>query len=250
LFIGSLRTINLGSDNMSSILKPQNRTKLYAIFVIVAIVGGYVVLSQGGYLNANVTTDLGSDSQCSYAYEIVGIDENGDTVQIPVDTNPLQSGFSIGGIAAVKLGIGVEWTVTGTGVDWSTLVVSGTVEISIVTGVNTDGDNTGGDVVGLIYADVMILTFSDTNLTGVWQEILELGSDLADSSDSRIDGSVVSDDTDTYLGEGWYYKFDCKMTATVTDVIGDSLSESITVGVFGVWIQYDSELGLSGKILD
>jgi len=237
------------------IMEKQNRTKLYAVLMLVVLgsVGAYMFLNSSGGLSGDITDDIGGEAQCSYGYDLQGVDEDGNTFDIPADPNPLQSAFDIAGVEATSLNVGVDWIASGEGVDWNTFALSGEIEISVVTSIG-ESDNT--DLAGgLDYTVEKTIIFTSTNLDDMFTEVLILGSDIAHNSEYRIMGSEIEEvargtgEVYSYPGEGWYYKFVYKITASVNDILGDPIISEQILGEFGLWIEWGAAFTLTGNVL-
>jgi len=236
---------------MSMLLRSENRTKLYAAIMIVALSFGVIfALTQTMSLDGNYIGDIGGNAQCSYGYELQGIDEDGNIFDIPVDANPLQSAFNIDGDAAETLLAGVSWSAVGDGVDWNTFSLDGEIKISVISAFG--GDDNTDSTSGIEYTMEKTIFFTSVNVDDSFSEILVLGTDIAFNSDYKVWGYEIGDPTQdipSYMGEGWYYKFEYSITARVTDVLGDTIVESENLGSFGLWIEYGVEFILTGTVL-
>jgi len=107
---------------MSFIMKPKNRTKLYAIIAIAVIGGGLFMFygedmigfASGLFIFEN---EDGIAGQCAVDASLGAYDANGDLIE----TKMLQSGFYISGVEVSKIVFSIMLTLSGSNIDWDTV---------------------------------------------------------------------------------------------------------------------------------
>ena len=120
---------------MSSLLKPNNRNKLFALLIIISIGSGLFFFygnkmigedtatvdfsgssASSGDTTTTTTTITEVLGQCIIHAWLGAYDVDGNLIEKKI----LQSGYTIGGIEVAKLVFHIDLTIIGDGVDWNT----------------------------------------------------------------------------------------------------------------------------------
>jgi hypothetical protein len=233
-------------NNRFGRLTKKGKTPLIAIILIMAIVGGLLIFSNNGLI-LNYIYKFNDSSQCSFTYSLYGIDDNGNRVEIPTDSNPLQSAFLVGGVSVPSINVGLNWTASGKGVQWNTLTLHSVINITMVTGTH---ETEGGPGPEATWGVDCSLIHDSTNITGSWINTLVLGHDIASNVAYKVKGSDLTwtPGIGTKPGEGWYYKFSITITGHILDELNTQINITKDLGSFGIWIQYDVSFTINGNI--
>ena len=222
----------------------KSRAPLVIVVMAIIIVGVLAVGINSGLIKIG-SFSVGETSQCGYTYELVGIDDYGNEINIPVHTNVLQSAFSVSGVEVTSIEGKVGWDVSRSGVDWSTLAISGTIKVYLATSL-IQGDSEIFSDGAPSYTLMGTIPFISNNQTGTYDKVFVLGSDIATLTDSnkiaREEFKIVPP-TDSHW---WVYKFVCSLTATITGELGEPISDTQVLGEFGVVIIYGATINVGG----
>ena len=108
---------------MSSLLKPKNRTKLYAIIVVVVVgLGAFLYFGQGMSATAeshfNLYSDSGESGDVAKMSAFIGAyDRSGNLVK----DKTLQSGFMVEGVEIAYIDFIIKFTVVLHNIDWNAM---------------------------------------------------------------------------------------------------------------------------------
>lgn len=104
----------------------MDRKKIIALLVVAIATSGILLLGANKELVKTVEDDLdfGNDAQYSVIVDFYGYFD-GERVAVPIVAAP----WSIGGQIVDELAVNVSWTASGSFMDWSTLLVMGSLKI-------------------------------------------------------------------------------------------------------------------------
>jgi hypothetical protein len=200
-------------------------------------VGVVVILVVGLILFPNVVAIIDSgnatigEANCSVNMEVTGY-KDGVQVTAPILNNP----FTVGGVAIDSFGVTVVWSTTGSGIDWSTFVLEGDINIEL----EIVGDDTSS---GSGWVEKYSSSWSSTESSGNYSEMLVLGTDICRAEDMQVLGGYGD-----YEDLGWNLRISAPVSVSAIDGAGIALSDSVSPPMIGtLTVIWDSSLEVEGS---
>lgn len=195
----------------------ERNKKRIAISVIAIAIIGILVLSSVGLLQMR-WEETGEETGSSFIVTITAYKDG-----VPVEDPTTMSGYTRGDVEIDSFVVTIDWTVTGTNVEWSTLNVAGKLEVDFL----NKYDN---------YINEYTITFNSGEAVSSWTKTLVCGVDLC-----KAENIVYG---------GWFLEFRTGLSVTADDTIGNPLSDTVPDLVGTIFIEYSSDLGFEGAGMD
>jgi len=174
-----------------------------------------LMLTSPAAFSSQQQLDFNSSSNSNIRMRVIGYD-NGSPVTVPLIKN---APFLTHGVNIDEIRIVMNWTGTGTNVQWSTFSMSGAIAV------NQTGEEPGS--MFLRYST----TLAKTSPNSSYVVSLKLGTDICKAAD--------------IIAGAWYFQFKILASATILDTLGHSLTRTATPLIGWLEITYSSSFGFS-----
>lgn len=217
----------------------SNLAKMGSIVIIVLLVGAFVIANSGlpnqqsqtmDYDEGASESESADGSSSTFTASMYAYDEDGNVVPITDKAGSMLSAFRIGENYVTKLAVGLQWNSVGVGIDWTTLQLTGAVKIYYQYYSTPDADKPSQ---ALEYQKVI----SSTEQSASEEYVFVLGEHICLAEHIQDGGTGYPD--------YWYLVVKVTLAATVEDILGLPLSDSLEFSG-SVLVYWDAAYDLTG----